>query len=76
MKKASRQMMWGLRGALAIDRYLSGEDLAGLRKSLAISTSRWQRRWQHFKVETESQDRSPAELAEVLQDFRGHRGRG
>ncbi|WP_153018349.1 DUF1670 domain-containing protein, partial [Neomoorella mulderi] len=42
MKKENRQLMRNLRAALAIDRYLSGEDLTALRKDLAISTGRWQ----------------------------------
>lgn len=63
MKKANRQFMQGLRGALAIDRYLSGADLTGLRKDLAISTSRWQRWWQNFKELVKNHDQPLEELA-------------
>ncbi|KYH30619.1 MAG: hypothetical protein PWR22_909 [Moorella sp. (in: firmicutes)] len=56
MKKENRQLMRNLWAALAIDRYLSGEDLTILRKNLAISTSRWQRWWQGFKELVQNQD--------------------
>lgn len=68
MKKASRQFMQGLRGTLAIDRYLSGGDLTGLRKDLAISTSRWQRWWQEFKELLKNPDQPVEKLAGVLQE--------
>jgi len=68
MKRTNRQLMQGLRGVLAIDRYLSGEDLTALRKDLAISTSRWQRWWQSFKELVRNQDRPLAELAGTLQE--------
>jgi hypothetical protein len=49
MKGANREMMRTLRGALAIDRYLAGEDLAQIRRELAIRLTRWHRWWQDFK---------------------------
>ncbi|CEP68892.1 Protein of unknown function DUF1670 [Moorella glycerini] len=66
MKKENRQLMRNLRAALAIDRYLSGEDLTALRKDLAISTSRWQRWWQGFKELVQNRDQPLAELARLL----------
>lgn len=66
MKKENRRQ--NLRGALAVDRYLSGEDLSTLRKNLAISTSRWQQWWQGFKELVQNQGlamREPSELLEV-----------
>lgn len=68
MKKENRRLMQGLRGAIAIDRYLSGADLDGLRKDLAISTSRWQRWWQGFKELVKNPDKPAGELAGLLQE--------
>ncbi|MBC7324999.1 MAG: DUF1670 domain-containing protein [Moorella sp. (in: Bacteria)] len=68
MKKENRQLMRNLRAALAIDRYLSGEDLTALRKDLAISTSRWQRWWQGFKELVQNRDQPLAELARLLRE--------
>ncbi len=64
MKKENRRQ--NLRGALAVDRYLSGEDLTAVRKDLAISTSRWQRWWQGFKELVKNQSQPLAELAKLL----------
>lgn len=66
MKKENRQLMRNLRAALAIDRYLSGEDLTALRKDLAISTGRWQRWWQGFKELVQNRDQPLAELVRLL----------
>jgi len=77
MKKENRRQ--NLRGALAVDRYLSGEDLTAVRKDLAISTSRWQRWWQDFKELVQNQDqagllREPPELLEAwLEIWTRHR---
>lgn len=75
MKKENRRQ--NLRGALAIDRYLSGEDLTALRKDLAISTGRWQQWWQGFKELVQNQDlamREPPELLEAwLEIWTRHR---
>ncbi|KYH30437.1 hypothetical protein MOMUL_30770 [Moorella mulderi DSM 14980] len=68
MKKENRQLMRNLRAALAIDRYLSGEDLTALRKDLAISTGRWQRWWQGFKELVQNRDQPLAELARLLRE--------
>jgi hypothetical protein len=68
MKKENRQLMQNLRAALAIDRYLSGEDLTSLRKNLAISTGRWQRWWQGFKELVQNRDQPLAELARLLRE--------
>lgn len=66
MKQENRQLMRGFRGVVAIDRYLSGEDLTRLRKDLAISTSRWQRWWHGFKEVVQNQDQPLEELAKLL----------
>ncbi|MBC7348199.1 MAG: hypothetical protein H5U00_12280, partial [Clostridia bacterium] len=66
MRKQSREKMVFLRGAVAIDRYLGGEDLTSIRKELAISISRWQRWWQSFKEVVRSKDQPLPQIQERL----------
>lgn len=49
MSKENRALMRELRPVLVIKRYLEGEDLTAIRKSLAISTGRWQKLFSDFK---------------------------
>ena len=66
MKRDSRSLMRGFRAELAIDRYLSGEDLVEIRKQLAISTGRFRQWWQAFKEVVRHEDKSPEELEGLL----------
>jgi biotin operon repressor len=66
MQKTSREKMLSLRGAVAVDRYLGGEDLTSIRKEMAVSTSRWQRWWQGFKEVVKSKDQPLTQIQERL----------
>jgi len=63
MSKEKRALMRELRPVLAVKRYLEGEDLTAIRKSLAISTGRWQKLFSDFKELGRDEPLSLEELA-------------
>ncbi len=66
MSKTKREKFKALRGVLAIERYLDGESLANIRKSLCISQIRWQEWWNCFRMTLELKEHNPEEIAQIL----------
>ena len=63
MSKANRELMQKPRAALAVERYLAGEDLNRVREDLALSSGRWQQLFNDFKTLSMSRQNTIAECS-------------
>lgn len=66
MSRSKRDKFKALRGVLAIERYLDGESLGNIRKSLCISKMRWQEWWNSFRITVEMAEDNPKDIAQKL----------
>lgn len=72
MRKENRCLMRAPRAVLALERYLQGEDLTEVRRSLAVSTSCWQRWWQEFKTVLRGEEvNQPPEVVKAWSELGG-----
>lgn len=63
MSRATREKFRALRPALAVERYLRGEKLIEIRKSLCVSQGTWEQWWNLFRQVVKLKDNSPSEIA-------------
>lgn len=66
MTTAHRKQMQDFRSSVAIERYLKGENLTQIRKTLSISHSRWQSIWCQFKQVVQQPKASPHDLTKRI----------
>lgn len=66
MPRAVRAQFRGLRGALALERYLGGEDLTRIRHDLRVSYALWLRWWRGFRLAVQDPDQPAGEVARRL----------
>lgn len=65
LTRATREQMRALRGVLAVERYLQGEELITIRRELAVSKLQWSKWWRGFQ-DTVAAEEDAAVLAERI----------
>jgi len=66
MTKEHRHKMRELRPVTAVRSYLSGEDLTGIQRRLAISSTRWNQWWRSFRQTVLLGDEKSDKISEIL----------
>lgn len=66
MPRAVRERFRSLRGALAIERYLQGEDVTRIRRDLRASYPLWLRWWRGFRRTVQAGDQPAGEVARLV----------
>jgi len=68
MTRARREKFKAPRKVLAVERYLAGEKLVLIRKSLCISTTQWRRWWNEFTTTRALKNSTTAEIKEIISE--------
>lgn len=66
MTRATRARFRAPRPVLAVERYLRGEPLADIRRSLYLSQARWREYWQGFRRTVKLKGHPPEEIARAI----------
>ena len=66
MSRARRSKFKALRPVLAVERYLNGENLTEIRRSLCLSRFQWREWYQGFRRALKLKDRPVAEVAQAI----------
>ena len=66
LTRATREQMRAPRGVLAVERYLTGEELIAIRRELAVSKLQWSRWWRGFQDTIAGAEEDAAVLAKRI----------
>ncbi len=66
LTRATREQMRAPRGVLAVERYLTGEELIAIRRELAVSKLQWNRWWRGFQDTIADAEEDTAILAKRI----------
>jgi Protein of unknown function (DUF1670). len=71
MSRSTREKFEAPRPVLAVKRYLQGEKVQDIRRSLVVSRGKWREWWVSFRKAVELGERSVEDIAEVVSQARG-----